>query len=119
MSKKSPNMSEFHVVTTPTLPGYKITKIIGLVNGLSPRTRGIGGVIKGMVQSIGGGEITAFTSEIEKARIDAISRAIKQAQNRGANAIVALDVETSDIGGENSYITLISVTGTAVVVEEL
>ena len=109
--------SDFKVVTTPSIPGYKITKVIGIVNGLSPRTRGIGGVISGMIQSIGGGEITAFTSEIEKARVDAVSRAIQQARSKGANAIVGLDMETSDMGGESSFITLISATGTAVVIE--
>jgi uncharacterized protein YbjQ (UPF0145 family) len=108
----------FFVVTTPTIPGYKIIKVVGLVNGLSPRTRGIGGVIRGMVQSISGGEITAFTSEIEKARVEAVSRAIEQAQSRGANAIVGLDIETSDVGGESSFITLLSATGTAVVIEK-
>ena len=108
---------DFKVVTIPTIPGYKITKVIGLVNGLSPRTRGIGGVIRGALQSIGGGEITAFTSEIEKARVDAISRTIRQARKRGANAIVGLDMETSDMGGEASFITLISATGAAVIIE--
>jgi len=108
----------FFVVTTPTVPGYIITKVVGLVNGLSPRTRGLGGVIRGMVQSIGGGEITAFTSEIEKARVEAVSRAIVQARSQGANAIVGLDMETSDVGGESSFITLISATGTAVVIEK-
>ena len=108
---------DFNVVTIPSIPGYRITKLIGLVNGLSPRTRGIGGVLRGAIQSIGGGEITAFTSEIEKARVDAISRAIRQARKRGANAILGLDMETSDMGGEASYITLISATGTAVIIE--
>ena len=108
---------DFKVVTIPSVPGYKITKVVGLVNGLSPRTRGIGGVIAGALQSIGGGEITAFTSEIEKARVDAISRAIRQAKKRGANAIVGLDIETSDVGGEGSFITLISASGTALVIE--
>lgn len=108
---------DFKVVTIPSIPGYRITKVIGLVNGLSPRTCGIGGVLRGALQSIGGGEITAFTSEIEKARVDAISRAIRQARKRGANAIVGLDMETSDMGGEASYITLISATRTAVIIE--
>jgi uncharacterized protein YbjQ (UPF0145 family) len=108
---------DFKVVTTPSIPGYKIVDVLGIVNGLSPRTRGVGGVIAGMIQSIGGGEITAFTSEIEKARVDAVARAIQQARNKGANAIVGLDIETSDVGGEGSFITLISATGTAVVIE--
>ncbi len=106
------------VVTTPTIPGYKMTKVVGLVNGLSPRTRGIGGVILGSIQSIGGGEISAFTSEIEKARVEAVSRAIRQAKRMGANAIVGLDIETSDMGGKASYITLLSATGTAVIIEK-
>lgn len=107
---------DFKVVTTPTVPGYKITKVIGLVNGLSPRTRGVGGVIVGALQSIGGGEISAFTSEIEKARAEAITRAIQQARGNGANAIVGLDLETSNVG--ERFITLISATGTAVVIKK-
>jgi uncharacterized protein YbjQ (UPF0145 family) len=109
-------MSFVKVVTTPTITGYKITKVIGIVTGLSPRTRGIGGVIHGAIQSLLGGEVTAFTSEIRKARDEAVQRAIEQARNMGANAIVGLDLETSDMGGD-FYITLISATGTAVVVE--
>ena len=52
---------DFKVVTIPSISGYKITKVDGLVKGLSPRTRGIGGVLRGALQSIGGGEITDFT----------------------------------------------------------
>ena len=109
-------ISNDKVVTTPSIQGYKITKVLGLVTGLSPRTRGVGGVIWGALQALMGGEVTAFTSEIEKARLEAIQRAMEQAQSKGANAIVGLDLETSDMGGE-FYITLISATGTAVVVE--
>ena len=109
-------MSLFQVVTTPTIQGYKITKVLGVVTGLSPRTRGVGGVIYGAIQSLIGGEVTAFTVEIEKARDEAVSRAVEKARNKGANAIVGLDLETSDMGGEWS-ITLISATGTAVVIE--
>jgi uncharacterized protein YbjQ (UPF0145 family) len=72
-------------------------------------------VLKGALQSLGGGEVTAFTSEIEKARVEAISRAINNARKLGANAIIGLDIETSDLG--ESYITLLSATGTAVKIE--
>jgi len=105
------------VVTTPTIQGYKITKVIGLVTGLSPRTRGVGGVIHAAIQSLFGGEVTAFTSEIEKARIEAVSRAVIKAREMGANAIVGIDLETSDVGSENFNVMLISATGTAVVIE--
>ena len=107
--------SDFIVVTTQTVAGYKIKKVLGMITGLTPRTRGIGGVFKGRLQSLKGGEITAFTSEIEKARVQATERAIEKAKELGANAIVAMDLETSDIGSTD--ITLISATGTAVILE--
>ena len=110
-------MSLVQVVTTPSIPGYKITEVIGVVTGLSPRTRGWGGVLHAGLQSIMGGEITAFTSEIEKARAEAVDRAIEQARSKGANAIVGLDLETSDVGSGDMSVLLISATGTAVVVE--
>ena len=110
-------MSMVIVVTTPSIPGYKITKVIGVVTGLSPRTRGWGGQFHAGLQSIMGGEVTAFTSEIEKARVEAIDRAIKQAESKGANAIVGLDLETSDVGSKDMSVMLISATGTAVVIK--
>jgi len=61
-----------------------------------------------------GGEVTAFTYEIEKARTEAMSRAIEKARDMGANAIVGLDIETSDV---LQSLVLISATGTAVIVE--
>ena len=63
-----------------------------------------------------GGEVTAFTSGMEKARWEAIDRARSRAIALGANAIVGLDVETSDVGLQNG-IVLFSATGTAVVIE--
>lgn len=63
-----------------------------------------------------GGEVTAFTSEVEKARWEAIERAKSRALALGANAIVGMDVETSDMGTQNG-IMLFSATGTAVVIE--
>jgi uncharacterized protein YbjQ (UPF0145 family) len=107
--------NDFIVVTTPTIAGYKIKKVLGLVTGLTPRTRGFGGAFRAGFQQIKGGEITAFTSEIEKARIEALERAIEAAKKKGANAIIGLDIETSDIGQTN--VTLLSATGTAVLVE--
>jgi uncharacterized protein YbjQ (UPF0145 family) len=94
-------ISKDKVVTTPDIPGYKITKVLGLVTGLSPRTRGVG----------------AFTLEVEKARVEAIGRAIERAEELGANAIVGMDLETSEMGSAQMNIMVISATGTAVVVE--
>ena len=63
-----------------------------------------------------GGEVTAFTEEMEKARLEAMARIKAKAMNMGANAIVGVDLETSDIGRE-APIVLISATGTAVIIE--
>ena len=103
------------IVTTPTVAGYKIKKVLGIVTGLTPRTRGFLGQFKGGIESMVGGEVTSFTSEMEKARWEAIERVKARAIALGANAIIGLDVETSGIG--QSSIMLFSATGTAVVIE--
>lgn len=109
--------SGFMIVTTPTVPGYRITKVFGVVTGLTPRTRGILGKFVAGFESMFGGEVTAFTSELEKARLDAIRRVRDKAVNLGANAVVGLDMETSDLGLQLGVV-VISATGTAVVIEE-
>ncbi len=108
--------SQFLIVTTPTVAGYKITKVFGVVTGLTPRTRGILGKFIASFESMIGGEVTAFTSEVEKARWEAIERAKNRAIALGANALIGLDVETSDLGLQ-SGIVLFSATGTAVIIE--
>lgn len=107
----------FLIATTPTVAGYRIKQVLGLVTGLTPRTRGALGKFIAGFQSFFGGEVTAFTSEVEKARWEAISRAKSQAIELGANAIVGMDIETSDLGLQ-SGIVLFSATGTAVVIEK-
>lgn len=112
----SPDAVTFLIATTPTIPGYKIKKVLGVVTGLTPRTRGVLGKIIAGIESIFGGEIRAFTVELEKARIEAIERVRAKALEMGANAIVGLDLETSDLGLQQG-VTVISATGTAVIVE--
>jgi uncharacterized protein YbjQ (UPF0145 family) len=107
----------FMIVTTPTVPGYRITRVMGVVTGLTPRTRGILGKFVAGFESMFGGEVTAFTSELEKARLDAIRRVRSKALNLGANAVVGLDLETSDLGLQLGVV-VISATGTAVVIEK-
>ena len=104
----------FIVVTTPTVPGYRVKKVLGVVSGLTARTRGVGGKVIAGIQSVFGGEVSAFTSEMEKARIEAIERAEENARRIGGNAIVGLDVETSEVF---EGVVVISATGTAVIVE--
>jgi len=103
----------FPIVTTPTIPGYRVNRIVGVVTGVTARTRGVGGKFVAGIQSIIGGEVSAFTTEIEKARAEAIDRLRQRAVELGANAIVGLDMEASDL----LSVIVISATGTAVVAE--
>jgi uncharacterized protein YbjQ (UPF0145 family) len=108
--------TQFVMTTTPSIPGYNIKKILGVVTGLTPRTRGVLGQVIGGIQSMFGGEVSAFTEELEKARIEAMARVRTKAMNMGANAVIGLDLETSDLGQE-APIIVISATGTAVIIE--
>ena len=56
------------VVTTPTVPGYQIVKVLGAVHGLTVRTRGVGGKFAAGIEGMFGGEVTTYSSEAEKAR---------------------------------------------------
>lgn len=109
-------VSDFIISTTPSIPGYRIKKVLGVVTGISPRTRGMLGRFIAGFETMFGGEVRAFTSEIEKARFEAIERMKAKAMSLGANAIVGVDLETSDLG-LGAGIVLISATGTAVIIE--
>ena len=102
------------VVTTPTVPNYRVKSILGIVTGLTARTRGIGGKFVAGIQSAIGGEVSAFTYEIEKARSEALDRMKSDARQIGANAVIGVDFETSEVFEAT---VLISITGTAVLVE--
>ena len=105
------------VVTTPTVPGYQIVKVLGTVHGLTVRTRGVGGKIVAGIEGMFGGEVTAYSSEAEKARRDSLESLVERAGQMGANAIVGADFETSDI--LRGTATLFSAYGTAVVIESV
>jgi uncharacterized protein YbjQ (UPF0145 family) len=106
----------FIIATMPTLPGYRVKRVIGIVSGITPRTRGIMGKFIAGIESMIGGEVTAFSYEIEKARAEAIDRCRSKAAAMGANAVLSVDIETSDMGYQMG-ILVFSATGTAVVVE--
>jgi uncharacterized protein YbjQ (UPF0145 family) len=105
------------VVTTPTVPGYQIVRVLGAIHGLTVRTRGVGGKIVAGIEGVFGGEVKSYSSEAEKARRESLERLIERAAERGANAIVGTDFETSDI--LQGTATLFSAYGTAVVIEPL
>ncbi len=104
------------VVTTPSIPGYRVVKIIGPVYGLSIRTRGFWGKLVASIESFLGGEIKSFIEECEKARLQSIKIMIERAEKLGANAIIGVDFDTSDVLGTA---TIFTAYGTAVVVEKI
>jgi len=110
-------MSEVIVVTTPNLPGYDIVKVLGTVHGLTVRTRGVGGKFVAGIEGIFGGEVTAYTSECEKARRESLNRLIEDARRMGANAVLSVDFETADI--LQGTATVFSAYGTAVIAKPI
>lgn len=105
------------VVTTPTVAGYEVVKALGPVHGLTVRTRGVGGKIMAGIEGIFGGEVTSYSSEIEKARQESLNRLVEKASKIRANALVGTDFETSDI--LQGTATVFSVYGTAVIIRQV
>jgi uncharacterized protein YbjQ (UPF0145 family) len=102
------------VVTTPFIPGYRVTKVIGMTFGLIVRSRGLGRNIVAGFRAIGGGEITEYTQLLEQVRHQAIERLVQHAKSLGANAVLSVEFDTSEMG---EVMTEVLAYGTAVVAE--
>ena len=102
------------VVTTPYLSGYRIVESKGMVFGLVVRSRGLGGNLMAQLRSLGGGEIHEYTSLLEDTRRQALDRLVRNATVVGANAVISMRYDSSEISGTMSEIVAY---GTAVVVE--
>jgi len=104
------------IVTTENIAGYKVTEVKGQVFGLVVRSRGIGGNVMAGLRSLVGGEIHEYTSMLEDARKQAVDRLVKNANAMGANAIVMMRFDSSEIGQNMSEVLAY---GTAVIVEKV
>lgn len=102
------------ITTTPSIPGYRVKRVIGVVTGMSVRTRGFLGRLAAGLEAIVGGASSAYISELKKARDGALNDLVNSAKALGANAVVGLDFETSEI--LEGFI-VVTATGTAVEVE--
>jgi len=103
------------MVTMNYVPGKKITKVIGTIWGITVRSRGIGGNIMAGLRSLGGGEIKEYSKMLSDARNTAMDRLKDAAKQLGANAVIELRFDSSDIG---QVMTEIVAYGTAVIVED-
>jgi uncharacterized protein YbjQ (UPF0145 family) len=102
------------VATTENLPGHVVREVKGQVFGVVVRSRGLGGNIVAGLRSIVGGEIHEYTQLLEEARRHAVDRLVQNATAMGANAVVMMRFDSSEIGQTMSEIVAY---GTAVVVE--
>ena len=103
------------IVTSEYVAGYRVVETKGQVFGLVVRSRGIGGNVMAGLRSIVGGEINEYTQMLEEARRHATDRMVQNAQAMGANAVVMMRFDSSEIGQTMSEIVAY---GTAVVIEK-
>ncbi len=106
---------EIILTTTPYVPGYRVTQVLGVVFGMSIRTRGLGGKIIAGLEALAGGRGEAYLKELRKARGEAIADLIQQARSMGADAVISIDFETAEI--LEGFI-VVTATGTAVKLEK-
>ena len=100
--------------TAFVLSGQRITKELGTVLGVVVRSRSVIGSFGASIQTIFGGDITLYTELCEHARQDAYERMCKHAQSLGANAIIGLRYDATEVA---QGVTEVLCYGTAVVVE--
>jgi|SRR5262249_240230 uncharacterized protein YbjQ (UPF0145 family) len=110
MAMVDPNM----VTTAFELPGYRVSKNLGVVRGIVVRSRSIVGNIGAALQTLFGGNITLYTELCEKARADAYRLMLQHAGEIGANAVIGARYDANEVA---AGVTEVLAYGTAVVVE--
>ena len=86
------------ISTMNDLPGYEIQEVFGEVFGLTVRARNLGSQIGAGLKSLIGGELGGMTKMLAQGREEAIQRLVAEAESKGANAIVAMRFDTSELG---------------------
>ena len=104
------------VATTNDLPGYRVTAHIGMVRGITVRSRSVIGNIGGAIQSVFGGNLSIYTELAERARQEAYELMVDHATRVGADAVIAMRYDANEI---MDGITEVLAYGTAVKAEKL
>jgi len=102
------------LVTTDEVPGHRVTRVAGLVQGSSVRARHLGKDLTAFLKNLTGGEIREYTKLLAEAREQCLDRMREEAAKLGANAITAVRFSSTDISEGASELL---VYGTAVVIE--
>jgi uncharacterized protein YbjQ (UPF0145 family) len=104
------------ITTSNTLEGYRIIKHMGIIRGITVRSRSIFGNIAGGFQTLFGGKISIYAELCEKTREEAYQLMIQHANERGANAIINMRYDANEV---MNGVTEVLAYGTAVVVEKV
>ena len=102
--------------TTFDLEGYRVVRHMGVVRGITVRSRGLAGQLAATLRTIGGGKIHEYVELCEQAREEAFDLMVQHAEKLGANAIIGVRYDATELA-EN--MTEVLAYGTAVVVEKL
>jgi uncharacterized protein YbjQ (UPF0145 family) len=86
------------IATTNDLPGYEVTEVLGEVFGLTVRSRNIGSQLGAALKSLAGGELKGMTKNLYDSRNEVVGRMVAEAEARGADAILAMRFDTSEMG---------------------
>jgi len=113
---KNKQLMDTSLITTSTaLEGYKVTKHLGVVRGITVRSRSVVGNFAGGIQSLFGGRLSVYVELCENAREEAYHLLIQHAQALGANAIINMRYDANEV---MQGITEVLAYGTAVIVEK-
>ena len=104
------------ISTMNDIPGYQVSEVLGEVFGVTVRSRNIGSQFGAGLKSLVGGELKGMTKNLTSSRYQVIGRMAEEAQAKGANAVIAMRFDTSEMGGNW---TEICAYGTAVKVNGL
>ena len=102
------------IVTTNDVPGYRVTRTLGLVRGITVRSRNVISDAIGGFQSMLGGRVGAYVKLAEASRAEALQELVAHAEDMGANAVIAMRYEANEI---MEGVTEVLAYGTGVVVE--
>ena len=104
------------VTTNIDLTGYRVVRSLGIVRGITVRSRSIFGNIVGGLQTLVGGKLSIYVELCEKTREEAFQHMLQHAEERGANAVIAMRYDANEVmQGVNEVLAY----GTAVVVERV
>jgi len=108
------SLSPAMITTAFELPGYRVVKTVGLVRGVTVRSRSILGTIGASLETLVGGNITLFEEMCEKTREEALELMIQHAAEHGANAVIGVRYDATEV---MQGVTEVLAYGTAVQVE--